>query len=130
MNEKKVIQIASNTKYYGLKNIFFFNVKSKNKICGDEISIEVEKNFKNIRFETNACIFTQASAAILANNFKQIYNYGLKKTLLYINKKLNGENINLPFDIKELEFLINKTNKNRKECITLPYDAILKIIND
>ena len=51
MDEKQIIKIASNTKYYGLKNLFFFHVKSKNKICGDEISIEVEKNFKNIRFE-------------------------------------------------------------------------------
>ena len=130
MDEKQIIKIASNTKYYGLKNLFFFHVKGKNKICGDEISIEVDKNFKNIRFESNSCIFTQASAAILANNFAQIYNYGLKKTLMYINKRLNGENANLPLNIKELEFLINQKNKNRKECITLPYDAILKIIND
>ena len=48
----------------------------------------------------------------------------------YIKTKLNGENIKLPFQVKDLNFLIDKKNKNRKECITLPYDAILKIIND
>mgnify|MGYP003326867728 CR=1 FL=1 len=64
--EKKIIQIASNTSFYGLKNLSILKTKAKNKICGDEIEIEVEKDLENIRFETNSCIYTQASAAILA----------------------------------------------------------------
>ena len=130
MNEKKIIQIASNTNFYGLKKSAILHTKAKNKICGDEIDVEIEKDFKNIRFETNSCIYTQASAAILADNFSKIYNYGLENMLNYIKTKLNGENIKLPFQVKDLEFLIDKKNKKRKECITLPYDAILKIIND
>ncbi len=130
MNEKKIIQIASNTSFYGLKKSAILHTKAKNKICGDEIDIEIEKDFKNIRFETNSCIYTQASAAILADNFSQIYNYGIKNMLNYIKAKLNGEHIKLPFRLKDLDFLLGKKNKNRKECITLPYDAILKIIND
>ena len=81
MNEKKIIQIASNTSFYGLKNLTTLKTKAKNKICGDEIDIEVEKDFKSIRFETNSCIYTQASAAILAENFSEIYKYGLKNML-------------------------------------------------
>jgi len=83
-----------------------------------------------MRYESQSCIFTQASASILANNFTKIYRYGLKNVLKYIKKKLNGESANLPFKIKEMDVLVNKQNKNRKECITLPYDAILKITND
>ena len=130
MNEKKIIQIASNTSFYGLKNLTLLKIKAKNKICGDEITIEIEKDFKNIRFETNSCIYTQASAAILAENFSKIYKYGLENTLKYINYKLNSKKIKLPFQVKDLDFLLDKNNKNRKECITLPYVAILKIIND
>jgi len=130
MNEKKIIQIASNTSFYGLKNLTILKTKAKNKVCGDEIDVEVEKDFKNIRFETNSCIYTQASAAILANNFSKIYKYGLENMLKYIKKKLDGENIKLSFQVKDLDILIDKKNKNRKECITLPYNAILKIIND
>ena len=130
MNEKKIIQIASNTSFYGLKNLTLLKIKAKNKICGDEITIEIEKDFKNIRFETNSCIYTQASAAILAENFSKIYKYGIENTLKYINYKLNSKKIKLPFQVKDLDFLLDKNNKNRKECITLPYDAILKIIND
>jgi len=130
MDEKKIIQIASDTKYFGLNNTYTFKTSAKNKICGDKINIEIEKNFKNIRFEANSCIFTQASAAILANNFSKIRNFGFKKVLNLIEKKLKGEAISFPFKIKELDFLLNKKNKNRKECITLPYNAILKIIDD
>ena len=130
MNEKRIIQIASDTKYYGLKNLYIFKTKAKNKICGDIINIEIEMNFKNMWFETNSCIYTQASAAILANNFSEIYKYGIDNMLRFIEKKINGENVRLPMDIKNLDILIDKKNKNRKECITLPYDAILKIIND
>ncbi len=130
MNEKKIIQIASKTIFYGLNNSTILKTKARNKICGDEIDIEVEKDFKNIRYETNSCIYTQASAAILADNFFKIYKYGLKNMLEYIKKKLKGENVKLPFQLKDLDFLIDKKNKNRKECITLPYDAILKVIND
>lgn len=130
MNEKKIIQIASNTNFYGLKKSAILNTKAKNKICGDEIDVEIEKDYKNIRFETSSCIYTQASAAILANNFSKIHNYGLENMLNYIKTKLDGKNIKLPFEVKDLDFLIDKKNKNRKECITLPYDAILKIIND
>ena len=74
MNEKKIIQIASNTSFYGLKNSTILRIKAKNKICGDEIDIEVDKNFKNIRFETKSCVYTQASAAILAENFSKIFD--------------------------------------------------------
>lgn len=130
MNEKKIIQIASNTSFYGLKKSATLHTKAKNKICGDEIDIEVEKDFNNIRFETSSCIYTQASAAILADNFSKIYNYGIENMRNYIKAKLIGENAKLPFQVKNLDFLIDKKNKNRKECITLPYDAILKIIND
>ena len=101
MNEKKIIQIASNTSFYGLKKSAILHTKAKNKICGDEIDIEIEKDFKNIRFETNSCIYI-ASAAILADNFSQIYNYGIKNMLNYIKAKLNGEHIKLPFSIEKI----------------------------
>ncbi|OUV86850.1 MAG: hypothetical protein CBC96_04145 [Pelagibacteraceae bacterium TMED136] len=130
MNEKKIIQIAANTNFYGIKNMYPLKTRAKNKLCGDEIIIEIEENFKNIRFESRSCVFTQASAAILAKNFSEMYRYGLKNILTYIKKKLNGDKVNIPFKSKELELLICKENKNRKECITLPFEAIINIIND
>ena len=74
MLENKLIKIASQSKYCGLKTGETFRCKMKNKICGDEIEVMIYKTLNEIRYETSACIFTQASSAILANNFKKIKN--------------------------------------------------------
>lgn len=130
MNEKKIITIASNTKSYGLKNNYPFKATVKNKICGDEISVEINKDIDEMRFETKSCIFTQASAAILSNHFKKLNKFGLKKVLDIIIKRLNGENLNLPVNIKDLKYLSSKEHKTRKNCIELPFIAIIKAIHD
>ena len=130
MNEKKIIQIAANTENFGLENKFPLKANSKNKVCGDEISVEVSKDINEMRFETKSCIFTQASAAILANHLDKIHKLGLNNVLDAIKKKLNGETINLPIQIKDLDFLTHKDHKTRKECIALPFNAVIKAIHD
>ena len=130
MNEKKIIQIASNTNYFGLKGRLPLKAKVKNKVCGDEIEIETNKDLTEIRFETQSCIFTQASAAILSNNINIIRKHEITKILQIIKKKLEGEKVELPFEIKELDFLTHKDHKTRKECIALPFNAVIKAIDD
>lgn len=129
MNEKEIIKIASDTSFFGFCDNYEFKAKYKNKNCGDVIEVQVNKDINQMRFETNSCIFTQASAAILANNFSKIYRQDLKKIIILIQKKLNGEQVKIPVKIKELDFLINKKNKNRKDCITLPYYAVIRALN-
>ena len=130
MNEKKIIQIAANTESFGLENKFPLKAKSKNKVCGDEISVEVNKDINEMRFETQSCIFTQASAAILANHLAKMHKLGLENVLDAIKKKLNGEAVDLPIQIKDLDFLTHKDHKTRKECIALPFNAVIKAIHD
>ena len=48
------------------------------KVCGDEISVEVNQDINEMRFETQSCIFTQASAAILANHLAKMHKLGLE----------------------------------------------------
>ena len=130
MNEKKIIQIASNSKFCGLKNNFPLTAIAKNKNCGDIISVEVSKKIDEMRYETQSCIFTQASAAILSKYIKEINKFGFENFLKLIKKKINGENINLPYDIEDLNLIVDKIYKNRKECIVLPFNAVQKAIND
>lgn len=129
MNEKKIIQIAANTNCFGLKGDLPLKAKVKNKVCGDEIEIETNKALKELRFETQSCIFTQASAAILAGNLNLIRDHGLDNILTMVKKKLEGEKIELPFKNKELDFLLLKEHKPRKECIALPFNAVIKAIS-
>ena len=129
MNEKKIIQIAANTDCFGLKKNMPLRAKIKNKVCGDEIEIETNKDLTELRFETQSCIFTQASAAILANNINLIGKYELNKILKIMKQKLDGKKIELPFKNKELDFLLLKEHKPRKECIALPFNAVIKAIS-
>jgi len=103
--------------------------KVKNKVCGDEIEIETNKALTELRFETQSCIFTQASAAILAGNLNLIRDHGLDNILTMVKKKLEGEKIELPFKNKELDFLLLEEHKPRKECIALPFNAVIKAIS-
>ena len=63
--DRKILDLASNTSNYGLKNKSKYRASYKNKKCGDKIIIELEikdKKIKKMFYETNACIFCQASA--------------------------------------------------------------------
>jgi len=46
-----------------------------------------------------------------------------------VKKKLEGEKIELPFKNKELDFLLLEEHKPRKECIALPFNAVIKAIS-
>ena len=130
MDEKEIIQIASATNHFGLKNDTKIKAKVRNKTCGDEITVEISEDLKNMRFETQSCIFTQASAAILTNHFQQIQKFGISKLLKLINKKIQGEKIELPIKIDELDFLVQNKHKMRKACIELPFNAAIKALDD
>jgi NifU-like protein involved in Fe-S cluster formation len=130
MDEKQIIQIASDTEYFGLKNEYPLKAKVKNKVCGDEISVEVSNDIKSMRFETEACIFTQASAALLANHFKKFKSEDFSIFLNTIKDKLEGKKKDLPVKIKEFDLLLKQENKARKECISLPFQAVIKAIHD
>ena len=129
MLENKLIKIASQSKYCGLKTGETFRCKMKNKICGDEIEIMIYEKLNELRYETKACIFTQASLAILAKNFKKIKNF--KEIITVISDKIDGKKTNQSLKyVKDYDFFFNKINKNRKECILLPYKAVLKALDD
>ena len=130
MFTNKVIKIAENTKYFGLKKIFTHKGQYKNKKCGDKISIELiikDNKFISMRYETESCIYTQASASLIAKkikifnklNFKKDYN--LLKNSLSKNVVLNGK-------YGSFKDIFNKVNYKREDCILLPLTAIIKVL--
>ena len=82
MINDKIIEIASNTKFYGLKNNYTHKASIKNKKCGDKIVVEINIKYNkiiNMRYETESCIFCQASASILANKISLLDIKDLKQ---------------------------------------------------
>ena len=125
-----IIKIASNTSNVGLTNKYTYRSTKKNSMCGDIIKIElITKNSKinSMKYETESCVYCEASASLLALKIKNLPVSIVKKEL---NKIKDGfsKDINFIFSKKfmDFKFLINKNNKKRLNCILLPIDAVLK----
>ena len=100
MIDNKLLKIASNTRFYGLKNNYTYKTNLKNSICGDKISIEImlKKNIiKELRFE---------------KNLSKYLNFSKK-----VPKKFNN-----------LTYLLKEKYMSRKDCILLPFKAFYKAI--
>ena len=131
MINQNILKIASDTKYYGLKNICTHQSKVKNRICGDVIEIEIKviKNkIKFMRYETQSCIFCQATASILANKIEVISIKHLKKDIQDLKKTIKQNEDFLPVRFKSFNKIINNAVKNRFDCIMLPFNALLKAL--
>ena len=127
MIDLKIINLAANTTNYGLKKNSTHYASCRNKICGDKIKVEVTSNgikVKDMRYETDSCIFCQASASTLASIAKNTNFSDLKKNL---SKYLNFSK-KVPKKFNNLTYLLKEKYMNRKDCILLPFKAFYKAI--
>ena len=79
---------------------------------------------KEIRYETEACIFCEASASTLAIIARNTKINVLKNDL---NKYLNLDK-KIPNKFRDLTYLLKEKYMNRKDCILLPFKAFYKAI--
>ena len=133
MINSKIIKIASNDKYVGLKNIFTHKCSLKNSLCGDFIKVEFvasKTKIKSMRYETKSCILCEASASLLSNKIKFSYIKDLKKDINNLIKNFRDNNLIFPVKFKEFSYLLDKDNVSRTSCVTLPMEAFLKAFKD
>ncbi len=129
MIDNKIIKIASNTKYVGLKNQFTHKSSLKNSLCGDSIKVEFIANkskIKSMRYETESCILCEASASLLASKINKFHLKDFKKDLRNIKKIKKNKNLNFPLNFKELKQILNKKTLKRINCVILPMEALFK----
>ena len=129
MINSKIIKLASNTKYVGLKDVFTHKSTMKNSFCGDLIKIEVivnNKKIKLMRYETESCVLCEASASLLANKIKNLDLNEFKENIKIFKKIKKGNEISIPSKFKEYKYLLNKRTFNRINCVILPIEALLK----
>jgi len=129
MIDTRIIKIASNTKYVGLKNDFTHKSTLKNSLCGDFIKVEFIANkskIKSMRYETESCILCEASASLIASKIYRFKIKDLKKDLINIKKIKRDKNLNFPLKFKELKQLLNKKTLKRINCVILPMEALFK----
>ena len=131
MITNEIIKIASNTKNVGLTNRYSFKTSLKNSLCGDKIKLELTiKNYKIsvMKYETEACVYCEASASLLAKKIKNLSINIILKELNILKKIVKNDKITFPENFKDFKVLIKKENLSRINCINLPFDAVLKAL--
>ena len=129
MINPKIIKIASNSQYEGLKNIYTHKSSAKNKLCGDKISLELIANktkINSIRYKAESCILCEASASLLANKMRHYSIKNIKKDINRLKKTIVNKDYKIPLKFKEFKYLVDKNNLNRVNCVVLPLEALLK----
>ncbi len=128
MISSKIIKLASNTKFAGLKNVFTHKSSVKNSLCGDFIKIEIIANktkIKLMRYETEACVICEASASLLANKINNFNLKDLRNNYKFFNK---SKKIDFLSKFKIFDQLLIGKNKSRINCVILPMEAIFKAL--
>ena len=132
MISNEIIKIASNTSYVGLKNDYTYKSSKKNSMCGDLIKVELVVNkskINSMRYETESCIYCNASASLIAKNIRGLSINKAKKDLNKLRSfSMDLKSFQMPSKFKKFKSLFKKTDTNRLNCIFLPLDAVLKAL--
>ena len=125
----QIIKIASDNKNQKILKKYTHEIKNKNSICGDEITIKLlinNKIIKDIGYDCKSCVFCQASVNLLS---KKIINMNSNKAFDLCNDAINFYKSKENKMIKRLSFfkkILTKNNYSRKECLLLPFETLKK----
>ena len=129
----EIINIAADTKNNkNIKNHTHF-IKLKNSVCGDEIKLKLIINgdkITNIGYQTESCIYCQASASLLSKFSKNSKKSKIIKLCDEAISFFENDDKNLNKNLKLFSKLFVKENLSRKDCILLPFKAMEKIVSN
>ena len=126
-----ILKLATDTKNNKYIGNCTHSTKFKSQICGDEIEIFLiikDNMIKDFTYQSQSCIYCNASANIASKNFKRKSKSKIKNFLKLLEQFNDKENILFPNEWKDFKKIFNKKNFARKDCITLPIKALKKII--
>ena len=131
MINKEIIRIASNTSNVGLNNKYSHKISLKNKLCGDKITLELivtKQKIISMKYETESCIYCEASASLLSKKIKKLNIQTIKDDFINLKKILKNKKIKIPKKFDDFKKLFNSDNFNRYNCLFLPFDAVIKAL--
>ena len=133
MISPEIIKIASDISNYGIRKDSSLIATSKNTICGDKITVEIEilnDKVEKMSYETESCVFCQASASLLSKVIKKSNIMNLQSDVEEINRLHKKRKIILKRKYKPFRKLFQQKYKERFNCILLPFNALLKVVNN
>jgi nitrogen fixation NifU-like protein len=117
-------------KNYGALKGFTHKCIYKNHTCGDKVTIYLKitkQIIKKISYKTESCLICQASCSIFSDCIKnKNLNTTINFTKLFIGSVFKKK-LNLSGQWKKFNFLIKKNYFNRKGCILVPFNALIKL---
>ena len=116
MISNEIIKIASNTKNVGCTNKYNFKSNLKNSLCGDKIKIELmvkKSKINSMKYETESCVYCEASASLLSRKIKNLEIYIAKKDLILLKKIFTNEKHFKSGKLSKYDIVI--TNQNSEE---------------
>ena len=131
MISKEIITIASNTSNVGLDNDYSHKSSLKNKLCGDKITLELvvqKKKILSMKYETESCIYCEASASLLSKKIKKFNIQTIKHDFKNLKDISKNRNFKIPKKFSDFNKLFNSDNFNRFNCIFLPFDAVIRAL--
>ena len=131
MISKEIIRIASNTSNVGLKNKYSHKISLKNKLCGDKITLELivlKKKILSMKYETESCVYCEASASLLSKKIKKFNIQTIKNEFRSLKNISKNKESKIPEQFADFNKLLNNDNFNRYNCIFLPFDAVIKAL--
>ena len=131
MINEDILKLASNTSNVGLKNKYSHKITLKNSFCGDKITLEIVANKKKItsmKYETESCIYCEASASLLSRKIKNINIEDIKNDFSALKRIVKEKKIRIPKKYSAFNKLLSSDNLNRFQCIFLPFDAVFKAL--
>ena len=131
MIDEEIIKLASNTSNVGLKNKYSHKTTLKNSICGDKITLEIiagKKKINSMKYETESCVYCEASASLLSKKIKKFNIQTIKNEFRNLKNITKNKEFKIPKKFKDFKKLFNSDNFNRYNCIFLPFDAVIKAL--
>ena len=131
MISKEIIKIASNTSNAGLDNEYSHKISLKNKLCGDKITLELivlKKKILSMKYETESCVYCEASASLLSKKIKKFNIKTIKNEFRNFKNISKNKEFKIPKKFSDFNKLLNSDNFNRYNCIFLPFDAVIKAL--
>jgi nitrogen fixation NifU-like protein len=131
MISKEIIRIASNTSNVGLNNKYSHKISLNNKLCGDKITLELivlKKKILSMKYETESCVYCEASASLLSKKIKKFNIQTIKNEFRNLKNISKNKDLRIPQKFADFSKLFSSDNFNRNNCIFLPFDAVIKAL--
>ena len=81
-----------------------------------------------MKYETESCVYCEASASILSKNIKKFNLQTIKKEFRNLKKICRNKEFKIPKKFTDFNKLFNSDNFHRYNCIFLPFDAVIKAL--